>query len=56
MDLNTLRAKVNNHHPELILPERPIFTAVMIPLVESIIAGQTQQDKVNTIDKIWYVL
>ena len=27
-----------------------------IPLVESIIAGQTQQDKVNTIDKIWYVL
>ena len=27
-----------------------------IPLAESIIAGQTQQDKVNTIDKIWYVL
>ena len=27
-----------------------------IPLVESIIRGETQQDKVNTIDKIWYVL
>jgi hypothetical protein len=27
-----------------------------IPLAESIIAGKTQQDKVNTIDKIWYVL
>ena len=27
-----------------------------IPLVESIIPGATQQDKVNTIDKIWYVL
>ena len=27
-----------------------------IPLAESIIPGQTQQDKVNTIDKIWYVL
>lgn len=38
MDLNTLRAKVNDHKPELILPERPIFTAVMIPLVEK--AGQ----------------
>ena len=27
-----------------------------IPLEESIIRGKTQQDKVNTIDKIWYVL
>ena len=27
-----------------------------IPLVESIIRGETQQDKVNTIDKIWYVM
>ena len=27
-----------------------------IPLVESIIPGETQQDKINTIDKIWYVL
>ena len=27
-----------------------------IPLEESIINGATQQDKVNTIDKIWYVL
>lgn len=27
-----------------------------IPLEESIIRGETQQDKVNTIDKIWYVL
>ena len=27
-----------------------------IPLAESIIAGKTQQDKVNTIDKIWYIL
>ena len=27
-----------------------------IPLVQSIIPGQTQQDKINTIDKIWYVL
>ena len=27
-----------------------------IPLVESIIYGETQQDKVNTIDKIWYIL
>ena len=27
-----------------------------IPLEESIICGTTQQDKVNTIDKIWYVL
>jgi len=27
-----------------------------IPLVESIIRGETQQDKINTIDKIWYVL
>lgn len=27
-----------------------------IPLVESIIRGETQQDKVNTIDKIWYIL
>ena len=27
-----------------------------IPLAESIIPGATQQDKVNTIDKIWYVL
>ena len=27
-----------------------------IPLVESIIRGETQQDKVDTIDKIWYVL
>lgn len=26
-----------------------------IPLVESIIRGETQQDKINTIDKIWYV-
>ena len=26
-----------------------------IPLVESIISGKTQEDKVNTIDKIWYV-
>ena len=27
-----------------------------IPLEESIIQGATQQDKINTIDKIWYVL
>lgn len=27
-----------------------------IPLEESIIRGETQQDKINTIDKIWYVL
>ena len=27
-----------------------------IPLEESIIRGSTQQDKVNTIDKIWYVV
>lgn len=27
-----------------------------ITLMESIIRGRTQQDKVNTIDKIWYVL
>jgi hypothetical protein len=27
-----------------------------IPLSESIIKGKTQQDKVNTIDKIWYIL
>lgn len=27
-----------------------------IPLEESIIRGETQQDKVNTIDKIWYIL
>ena len=26
-----------------------------IPLAESIIKGKTQEDKVNTIDKIWYV-
>ena len=26
-----------------------------IPLTESIIRGETQQDKINTIDKIWYV-
>ena len=26
-----------------------------IPLVESIIKGKTQEEKVNTIDKIWYV-
>ena len=26
-----------------------------IPLVESIINGKTQQDKINTIDKIWYI-
>ena len=26
-----------------------------IPLVESIISGATQEDKVNTIDKIWYI-
>ncbi|MBQ9249770.1 MAG: CoA pyrophosphatase [Oscillospiraceae bacterium] len=36
MDLNTLQAKVNDHEPELILPERPVFTAVMIPLVEKV--------------------
>ena len=34
MDLNTLQDKVRGHAPELILPERPVFTAVMIPLVE----------------------
>ena len=27
-----------------------------IPLSESIIKGKTQQDKVNTIDKIWYIV
>ena len=27
-----------------------------IPLEESIIRGKSQQDKLNTIDKIWYVL
>jgi len=27
-----------------------------IPLVESIIKGKTQQDKINNIDKIWYIL
>ena len=27
-----------------------------IPLDESIIRGATQQDKINTIDKIWYVM
>ena len=27
-----------------------------IPLADSIIRGETQQDKVNTIDKIWYIL
>ena len=27
-----------------------------IPLEESIIKGKTQQDKVNNIDKIWYIL
>ena len=27
-----------------------------IPLVESIIRGDTQEDKINTIDKIWYVM
>ncbi len=27
-----------------------------IPLEESIIRGETQQDKVNTIDKIWYIM
>ena len=27
-----------------------------IPLADSIIKGATQQDKVNTIDKIWYVV
>ena len=27
-----------------------------IPLQESIIRGETQQDKINTIDKSWYVL
>lgn len=27
-----------------------------IPLVESIIKGATQQDKVDTIDKIWYIV
>ena len=27
-----------------------------IPLVESIIRGETQQDKIDTIDKIWYVM
>ena len=27
-----------------------------IPLAESIIRGDTQQDKINTIDKIWYIL
>ena len=27
-----------------------------ITLAESIIHGETQQDKVNTIDKIWYIL
>ena len=26
-----------------------------IPLEESIIKGRTQADKVNTIDKIWYI-
>ena len=27
-----------------------------IPLQDSIIKGKTQEDKVNTIDKIWYVV
>lgn len=27
-----------------------------IPLQDSIIKGETQQDKVNTIDKIWYIV
>lgn len=27
-----------------------------ITLAESIIRGETQQDKINTIDKIWYIL
>ena len=40
MDLNTLQAQVKDHTPELILPERPVFTAVMIPLVEK--DGQLQ--------------
>ena len=34
MDLTTLQAKINDHTAELILPERPVFTAVMIPMVE----------------------
>ena len=40
MDLNTLQAHIKDHAQELLLPENPIFTAVLIPLVEK--DGQLQ--------------